>query len=303
MRIAVTPIAPLLVAAASLFTAAHAAAQDDEADWNRGVDLREAGRDAEALEHFERMHRASGSARTLAQVGFAEQALGRWGAAAHHLNQATAAPDAWVAAHGAAMQQARAEIARHVGNVEVIADRSGVDVELDGVVVGRTPLGAAVPATAGTVRLRLLRGGRVLVERSLIVQVGALSRETVAVPAGGGGGGDSTLSALGWTGLAIGIGAAIGTGIAWGLREHHAQAWNSSDRCTAPGATRRENCPDEIGSAQRAEAAAIGLGIAAGVFVALGITLVAVGESGGGSEGASLRCSPSLGGVACDGSF
>lgn len=282
-------------------------AQDSDVEWQQGVQLRAAGRDAEALAHFQRMHAASGSARTLAQVAFAEQALGRWGAAALHLDQARANPDAWVQRRRQVVEQARAEIASHVGQVELLIEGDAVDVELDGVVVGRSPLPGPIPATAGTVALRLLRGGRPVAERSLRVQVGALTRESIRAPGSGGGGGtggggSGALTIVG--GILLGVGglAAIGLGVSWGLREAEAQRYNDDDECwNQVGRTRDQQCPDARDYVQNTEVAAIVLGVSAGVFFGLGLALVLA--DGGSDDRATLSCAPGLAGATCGGTF
>jgi hypothetical protein len=94
-----------------------AAAQADTA-WDRGIALREQGRDAEALAVFEQAHRDAPSSRLLAQIALAEGALGRWNDAARHLDEALAAPDDWIARNRSTLESTRAEIARHTTSAE-----------------------------------------------------------------------------------------------------------------------------------------------------------------------------------------
>lgn len=79
--------------------------------WDQGIQLRVEGRDAEALAVFEQLHRETGSARSLAQIALAEQALTRYDDAASHLDRALAQPDDWVIQNRAVLDAARAEIA------------------------------------------------------------------------------------------------------------------------------------------------------------------------------------------------
>ena len=99
-----------LMAGVTLAWAAPAAAQETPATalLREGIELRRAGRDAEALARFERAHAVEPSPRTLAQMGLAEQALGRWVRAEAHLRAALAPrDDAWIERNRAALDAAR----------------------------------------------------------------------------------------------------------------------------------------------------------------------------------------------------
>src|SRR5262245_3460612 len=88
----------ILLALAVVAVVSGSAFAASEADLlGEGVELRRRGKDAEALEKFQQAHQISGSPRAKAQMGFAEQALGRWVPAYEHLQaslQATADP--WI---------------------------------------------------------------------------------------------------------------------------------------------------------------------------------------------------------------
>jgi hypothetical protein len=289
----------LLLAVLVLGASASTALAQEGNLWERGVALRREGRDAEALAVFEQAHQQTHSARTLAQVALAEQALGRWARAATHLDAALAAPDAWVTQNRAALSQARAEIARHVGQIEVRVDRPGASVSVDGVAVGTTPLPAPVAATPGSVTVRVRGADGRTVERTAVVAVGgvtSLAIELGAAPAAGGG---DALPIVGGVLLGLGGAAAIGMGVAWGLREGHAQRWNS-DECWPLGSTREATCPGDREAAQNAEIAAIALGVGAAVLAGLGLTFVLV-DGGGRSDRATLECGPAGLGVVCGG--
>ena len=288
-----------LLVATVIATLANVVHAQGDALWERGVALRAERRDAEALAVFEQAHRESGSARTLAQVALAEQALGRWGAAGTHLDEALARPDAWVHENQAALLSARAEIARRTGLLEVTVDHPGARIMVDGREVGRSPLAAPVIVTAGTVTLRVEKNG-VVVDRSVAVAVGQSAREDVALgPAAAGGGG--ALPITGAVLIAVGGLSAIGMAIAWGLREADAQAYNSDD-CWEIGRTRDEVCGDLRSAVDTEQGLAIGLGVGAAVLLGVGIGLVAADGAGGGDR-AHFACAPGLGGVACRGRF
>lgn len=289
-----------LVLALVLAAPTLAGAQDDPS-WTAGVNLRREGRDAEALAAFQTLHARTQTPRSLAQVALAEQALGRWGAAAMHLDAAMARPDAWVTERRATLQQARAEIARHVGQVEVLVDRAGGEIFVDETLVGVAPLASPVFATEGTVVIRVREGGAVVAERSVTVQPGALSRASLNVGARSSANGGSALGPLGGVALGVGGAAVAGMAIAWALRESHVQRWNS-DACFPAGATRSEACPGEPDAWSAAETAAIVLGITGGALAAAGLVLVLV-DAGGGSSESAVACAPGLLGVSCEGRF
>lgn len=295
-----------VLAASWLALVSLASAQDDEALWHQGVELRRQGRDAEALATFEQAHMESGSRRALAQVALAEQALGRWGAAARHLDEVLADPDAWVDEHRSTLTQARAEIAPRVGQLEVLVNRAGAQIVIDGTLAGTSPLPGPVPASAGTVSIRVLLDGAVVAERSATVTAGALARGSITVASSlRASSGGSALPAVGGALLGTGLAAAVGMAVAWAIREDNAQRFNSDACFDMPGVTRNEQCHDVRATVDGAGTAAIVLGAAGGALVVTGAVLLGLGlQADGGAESASIRCAPSLGpGLACAGTF
>lgn len=79
----------VFAAALFLLGASTASAQDAavERAIDEGLALRQQSRDAEALAVFERAYAQHREPCLLAQVGFAEQALGRWRLAEEHLRE------------------------------------------------------------------------------------------------------------------------------------------------------------------------------------------------------------------------
>jgi len=298
-----------------------AIAQDADALIRQGVQLRTDGRDEEALEHFRRAHALTPTPRSLAQIGFAEQALGEWVAAMTHLTEAAEADDPWIARNRAALDQALEVIRQRVGRLEVRGGVPGALVFVDGVEMGRLPQPHPVFVAAGTVELRVEAEGYAPVSRSIEVTAGSLARETVRLvgePSGAGGGGGSDpivepdtpeeggTPILAWVALG---GAAVGLaggGIALAIREGHAADWNDDAVCLAGGLSREQNCADSRKSAESAETWAIVGFAAAGVFAAASAVLFLMG-SGGDEEAASARLSCGAGpgevGGACAVSF
>ncbi len=146
----------------------------------RGLELRAEGHDGEALTQFREAYERSHSARARAQMGMAEQALGRWVDADQHLREALAqAQDPWVMRTRPVLEQALAVIQQHVGRVEVRGNVPGAVVRIDGRQVGTLPLVEAVPVIAGTVTLEVGAPGHYPVSRQLVVPAASLVRESV----------------------------------------------------------------------------------------------------------------------------
>lgn len=179
-------LACILVASTfTLVVASHAAAQEDaDAMIAEGVSLRGEGRDAEALERFERAHEHTPTPRALAQIALAEQALGRWVDAHDHLLEALGqTSDPWIAAHRDALDGALARIREHVGHLEVVEGVEGAEVRINGEAVGVLPLASPLTVPVGTVVLEVRAPGHVAFQRSIQVRAGGRARERVVLVA------------------------------------------------------------------------------------------------------------------------
>jgi len=147
-----------LAAVALLARLAAAAPPPDPADATieEGVKLRTEGKNAEALELFKKVHAEHPSARTLAQMGLAEGSLNRWVDAEGHLASALAAHDTpWIEnrRNREALEQALAAVRGHIGTLLVVGP-AGVEVSIEGTVVGRLPLAAPLRVPEGPARVR-----------------------------------------------------------------------------------------------------------------------------------------------------
>jgi hypothetical protein len=168
----------------TLIASAPSGGEDAEALMKRGVELRRTGQDLEALELFERANHVSPSPRALAQIGMAEQALGRWPEAAAHIEQAVASPkDPWIAKNRAALDESLATIALHLGALEILGSPSGAEVVLDGRVVTRLPMAQPLRVAAGTVPVEVRAKGYLPLVRTVSVVPGQLTRESVTLQA------------------------------------------------------------------------------------------------------------------------
>jgi len=140
----------LAVAAFLFFGAKIAAADDAETLIEQGIELREKGKDEEALAKFERAFSISPTPRGKAQIALCEQALGRWISAERDLNDALAPGDAWIAKNKGALDGALATIRTHLGDLVLIGGADGASVRVDGRDIGTLPLRAAIRLEIGT---------------------------------------------------------------------------------------------------------------------------------------------------------
>lgn len=152
-----------------------------DAALDRGVDLREAGRDEDALAVFRDAWARWRSPRARAQMGMAEHALGRWVAAEEHLRESLASTDPWVQRNREPLTGALAQVAAHVATLDVSGTPAGAEVEVNGVRVGALPLGASIRVAEGTVRLSLRAPGHRPDARQIELRGGAVARERIAL--------------------------------------------------------------------------------------------------------------------------
>lgn len=166
----------LVVALATTSTAVGA---DADELIREGVALRRQKNDVEALKKFQQAFEASNSPRALAQMGLAEQALGRWVAAYEHLDQALQAKnDTWIVKNRATIKAALDGVGDHVGQIEILSAASGAEVRIDGVRRGTVPLKGPLTMTIGTVTIDLSAPGFIPVQRMTVVRARQTSRES-----------------------------------------------------------------------------------------------------------------------------
>src|SRR5438093_1131211 len=135
----------VLVLSLGLTFAAPARAPNPEAEKliDQGVDLREQGKDVEAAELFQRAYEMSESARALAQLALAQQALGRWVEAESNLSKALADKnDAWIKARAKPLADALKKIQERLGSLDVLGTK-GAELHVNGATAG-----TLVPSTS-----------------------------------------------------------------------------------------------------------------------------------------------------------
>lgn len=329
----------LALAAVAMSAPTAALAQNADDLVRQGIEARQQGDDARAVELFEQAFAESESPRALAQLALAEQAIGRWVDAHDHLSAALEADHEWIAKHREVLQTALEEIHEHVGELEVRGSPEGAEVRVQGRAIGTLPMSEPATLAVGTALVEVHAEGHVPSEREVRIEAGALAREQVGLarrpPTSGDDGPEAppsntdaaagaTLGApasptgsddegrrarlFGWTAIAAGGVAIAGGTVAWARRESIAREYNGDD-CISVTAARDELCGgkrDKVGRLQAGAAAGLALG---GVLAGAGATLLLTGWPGGGKSRdpeRAVRCSPTAGrswGLACRGAL
>lgn len=143
-----------------------------------GLVARREGRDAEALALFERSLALFERASVRAQVGFAQQALGRWVDAERTLERVASLDDPWVRRYRATIERSLTEVRAHLGSLVVSVEPSPSEVSVDGVVSNTsTPFRVAV----GSVTVTARREGYFSVERTVTIRAGETATESIVL--------------------------------------------------------------------------------------------------------------------------
>jgi hypothetical protein len=250
-----------------------------------GVALRKQGRDEEALAAFERAYALRASARAVAQIALAHQAMAHWLEAERGFEQALAAEaDPWIARNRVYLEESLVGVRAHLGWLEVEADVEGAEAWSGAQLLGRLPLASPVRLVAGDLTIEVRAPGRAAIQRTLRVEGNATvhaafvfaappvapqaAPRTVAAASPRAERSSPWTTSAGW----IAAGAAGGLALAGiaGLvtREWEAQIYDDDSRCgPLPGVTRYQRCGTnrDIGSAAQTVAivAFSGAGVAA----------------------------------------
>lgn len=116
----------------------------------RGLELRRAGKDAEALEMFQHADMLAPSPRTAGQLGLVESALAHWSDAEAHLNASLGTPlDPWVHKNHTLLDQALSIAKSHIGQI-TISGPEGATVTVGGKTIGTLPHQTPVRVGEGT---------------------------------------------------------------------------------------------------------------------------------------------------------
>ncbi len=159
-------------------TAPVNAEEESNAAIARGVQLRQAGNDDEALAEFRRADQLMPSPRTKAQIALAEQALGQWVAAERDLRAAlSAADDPWIQRNRDALNAAMQQISSRLGSLEVRTATAGAELFINEERVGTLPLSAPVRVAVGTLTIEVRAPGHTSQRRTVEVTANARLRE------------------------------------------------------------------------------------------------------------------------------
>jgi len=302
----------------------------------QGMELRQSGQEEAALPLFEEAAALEPeSVRARVHLAATHQALGHWLEADALLAEVLdVSDDPYLERHRATLERAAEFVGRHLGSLMLSGQPAGAEVRLDGRKLGALPLPDAVRVPVGSYQLEVLSEGYYPLRRPVVISSGAVLREAVALAplpadsgatvADGAGSGRGSESAgkgggspawLSWTLTGLTAGAAITTGVALVVRNHHASEWNSAD-CLQPGRARGEVCGAELDAGKTAESVAYASGVATLLFAAGAVVSWTLGEpasseapdsvasSSVASKAAALtRCGFTLGGATCVGSF
>jgi hypothetical protein len=273
---------PILIASLAVqgVLGAGMAAAEDPTDvlLRQGAELRKQERHEEALDLFRKAHALSPSGRTFAQMGLAEFSLKTYVDAEAHLAAALASDSPWVAKNRAVLEQALADVRKHVAIVTVVGP-AGADVAVNGRPVGRLPLSAPLHVAEGQVRIEgtapdhqpatldvTLSGGK---EFRATLDLAPASAPVPALPAtagpstqllGGGSTADASRRWQPWVGgglLALSA-AALTTGIVW-------ESVDGNPACDIPATAPAGSRCGRVYDTKSLGWIAIGAGAAAGV--------------------------------------
>jgi hypothetical protein len=267
-----------LVPHAALAQTEPAAASADSAErvdalLERGIALRKAGNDSQALPMFQQAEQLEpDSVRVQVHLAATHQALGEWEAADRYLSRALERPnDPYIVKHGPTLAEARRTIDAHMATLEVTGRPAGAEVRLNGRLVGTLPLQRAVRLEAGIYALEVTLPGHYPVTRSVVLAGARVAHESVtlapqsyvssmpapaatAVVDGEAAAAEAPRSTwLTWTLAGASVGAAAASVVFWAEREKHAEHWNDNDRCQGGGQTRGALCGDVLDAGERAE--------------------------------------------------
>lgn len=305
----------------------------------QGVALRQQAHEEAALAVFERALGLSREPRVLAQVGLAEQALGRWVDADRHLAEAQrAAGDPWIARNRASLAEARSQVGSHLGRVLVFAAGVGAQVLVNGQPLGSLPMASPAPVATGTNLIEVRAPGYVTMTRRVEVDAGAEVRETFAMvpepatpvvatttapaalavsppapatpavmapvaPARSGG----ARRVLAWTSLAVGVAGLAGGAFAATRLVGAVSDYDTRRDPVCPGtnaAVQPSVCAGYLSEVETMRPLAVAGFVAGGALAITSVVLFATSPSGEErARAGAFRCGVGTSGVSCSGVF
>jgi hypothetical protein len=144
-----------------------------------GLAARRAGNDEQALALFTQAWDAAHTPRARAQMGLAEQALGRFAEAEQHLEEALAtADDAWIRQRRESLQQALESVSARLGSLDVRTAAPGATVRINDRPALALPLARPLRVVSGSLVIQVDAESFVSATRTVNVVAGELARET-----------------------------------------------------------------------------------------------------------------------------
>jgi tetratricopeptide (TPR) repeat protein len=293
------------------------AESDVDAIIARGIALRREGDDARALDVFRQAEKLEpDSARVQVHLAATYQALGQWEAADRYLTKALGDPsDPYIQKHQATLAAARHTVDGHISTLEIGGSPRGAQIRLNGRLLGTLPLTRPVRVEAGIYTLEAQLPGYYPMTRSVALAGGVVVQEAVELapqdgdrgaltPTDGGNAPGPRTSWVTWTLAGLAVGAGVGTGAAYLVREAHADTWNDDRRCLRPGQTRDQVCGAELTNGERAETW-MWIGTAAtGAFAAGAVvSYLLLGVPNREDTSTALSCGVGVGELSCAGTF
>jgi hypothetical protein len=157
-------------------------ASESDALISRGLELRHAGQDRQALPLFQEAAEKNKTPRALAQVGLCEFALGLWVEGEDHLQQALATrTDPWIRKNERQLKRALDDIQEKLGSLDIWGEPAGAKVAIDGRAVGTLPLERPLRLAAGRHSLVIEATGFLPDSRFVQVPVRTVAREHAAL--------------------------------------------------------------------------------------------------------------------------
>jgi hypothetical protein len=158
------------------------ASAEAEAHIARGLELRRQRRDEDALAEFRAAYGAQKSARALAQIALAEDAVGLWVDAEDAFDEVLSSRgDAWVEKRRDALTAELQIVRNHLADLELVISPSSAEVWLNGALAhSRAPTGAFRVAS-GRILVEIRAAGFETARRVLEVPPGAHEHETIAL--------------------------------------------------------------------------------------------------------------------------
>ena len=310
-------------AAAGPNAANASAAAEAEALVARGVELRQRGGDEEALALFRRAFQLSHTPRAQAQIGLAEQALGRWADAEREMQAALLDhTDPWIARNRVALENAVRVIQAHLATLQVATNAPHATLWLNGVQVASLPMTSPLRYEIGTVAIEVRASGYITARRVIELAAGISQRENLnlvpreASEAGGDApasqtsasrpaatsphsaatSDDSTMRTASTALLAGAVVFAVGGIAGHAYWQSRVAIYNDNDQCFYGEMSRMERCGEVLANANTGAALTVVGYVGAGVLLAAGVIVryLASGERATGTSASALPATPSV---------